>query len=114
MIVAAGIGIGRIGMYCRLHLPARLVHAIGTSLQPPSFREPSSPAAQERDDVSCSSFHTFRVQCDRALRLLWSAMTVHLVNPSHLSFGVGVITPRWLFVLGAATPAGIRTATHRR
>jgi radical SAM superfamily enzyme YgiQ (UPF0313 family) len=31
--------------------------------------------------------------------------TVHLVNPSHLSFGVGVITPRWLFVLGAATPA---------
>jgi len=32
-------------------------------------------------------------------------MTVHLVNPSHLAFGVGVITPRWLFVLGAATPA---------
>jgi tRNA A37 methylthiotransferase MiaB len=32
-------------------------------------------------------------------------MTVHLVNPSHLSFGVGVITPRWLFVLGGATPA---------
>jgi radical SAM superfamily enzyme YgiQ (UPF0313 family) len=31
-------------------------------------------------------------------------MTVHLINPSHLSFGVGVITPRWLFVLGAATP----------
>ena len=23
-------------------------------------------------------------------------MIVHLVNPSHLSFGVGVITPRWL------------------
>src|SRR4051812_5186017 len=32
-------------------------------------------------------------------------MTVHLVNPSHLSFGVGVITPRWLFVLASATPA---------
>jgi len=32
-------------------------------------------------------------------------MTIHLVNPSHLSFGVGVITPRWLFVLGGATPA---------
>ena len=31
-------------------------------------------------------------------------VTIHLVNPSHLSFGVGVITPRWLFVLGAATP----------
>jgi tRNA A37 methylthiotransferase MiaB len=32
-------------------------------------------------------------------------MTVHLVNPSHISFGVGVITPRWLFVLAGATPA---------
>jgi len=31
--------------------------------------------------------------------------TVHLVNPSHISFGVGVITPRWLFVLASATPA---------
>lgn len=31
-------------------------------------------------------------------------MSVHLVNPSHLSFGVGVITPRWLFVLAGATP----------
>ncbi|MGB2714699.1 MAG: radical SAM protein [Vicinamibacterales bacterium] len=31
-------------------------------------------------------------------------MTVRLINPSHLSFGVGVITPRWLFVLAAATP----------
>ncbi len=31
-------------------------------------------------------------------------MTVHIVNPSHLSFGVGVITPRWLFVLAGATP----------
>ena len=41
-------------------------------------------------------------------------MTVHLVNPSHLSFGVGVITPRWLFVLGAATPAAYGRTTHRR
>jgi hypothetical protein len=31
------------------------------------------------------------------------------VNPSHLSFGVGVITPRWLFVLGATTPASYGT-----
>src|SRR6266540_2941592 len=28
---------------------------------------------------------------------------VHLVNPSTKSFGVGVITPRWLYVLAAAT-----------
>ena len=31
-------------------------------------------------------------------------MKVHLVNPSDVSFGIGVITPRWLFVLAAATP----------
>ena len=31
-------------------------------------------------------------------------MRVHLVNPSALSFGIGVITPRWLYVLAAATP----------
>ncbi len=30
---------------------------------------------------------------------------VHLVNPSHISFGTSVITPRWLYVLAAATPA---------
>jgi hypothetical protein len=29
---------------------------------------------------------------------------VHLVNPSDLSFGIAVITPRWLYVLAAATP----------
>jgi len=32
-------------------------------------------------------------------------MNVHLVNPSHTSFGTAVITPRWLFVIAAATPA---------
>ena len=32
-------------------------------------------------------------------------MKVHLINPSALAFGVGVITPRWLYVLAAATPA---------
>src|SRR5579862_97970 len=34
------------------------------------------------------------------------SMRVHLVNPSDVSFGIGVITPRWLYVLAAATPAG--------
>src|SRR5712691_5996107 len=33
-----------------------------------------------------------------------SVMRVHLVNPSDSSFGIGVITPRWLYVLAAATP----------
>ena len=32
-------------------------------------------------------------------------MRIHLINPSHLSFGVAVITPRWLFVLAGATPS---------
>ncbi len=32
-------------------------------------------------------------------------MKVHLVNPSDKSFGTAVITPRWLYVLAAATPA---------
>ncbi len=27
-------------------------------------------------------------------------MPVHLVNPSDVEFGVGMITPRWLYVLG--------------
>jgi radical SAM superfamily enzyme YgiQ (UPF0313 family) len=31
-------------------------------------------------------------------------MRVHLVNPSHISFGMAVITPRWLYVLAGATP----------
>lgn len=32
-------------------------------------------------------------------------MTVYLVNPSDVAFGVAVITPRWMYVLAAATPA---------
>jgi tRNA A37 methylthiotransferase MiaB len=36
-------------------------------------------------------------------------MTVYLVNPSHVSFGIGVITPRWLFVLASATPEAYGT-----
>ncbi len=32
-------------------------------------------------------------------------MRVHLINPSEVSFGTAVITPRWLYVLAAATPA---------
>jgi hypothetical protein len=32
-------------------------------------------------------------------------MKIHLVNPSDVSFGVAVITPRWLYVIAGATPA---------
>ena len=31
-------------------------------------------------------------------------MKIHLINPSNVSFGTAVITPRWLYVLAAATP----------
>ncbi len=34
-------------------------------------------------------------------------MRIHLVNPSDNSFGTAVITPRWLFVLAAATPRDV-------
>ncbi len=32
-------------------------------------------------------------------------LRVYIVNPSHFSFGSAIITPRWLYVLAAATPA---------
>ena len=32
-------------------------------------------------------------------------MRVHLINPSSVSFGTAVITPRWQYVLAAATPS---------
>jgi radical SAM superfamily enzyme YgiQ (UPF0313 family) len=31
-------------------------------------------------------------------------MRIHLINPSDVAFGAAVITPRWLYVLAAATP----------
>jgi radical SAM superfamily enzyme YgiQ (UPF0313 family) len=31
-------------------------------------------------------------------------MHIHIVNPSDVAFGTAVITPRWLYVLAAATP----------
>ncbi len=36
-------------------------------------------------------------------------MRIHLINPSDISFGTAVITPRWLYVLAAATPAAFGT-----
>ena len=55
--------------------------------------------------VSLCMYHFAHHETAQVDRLRVSTlMTVHLVNPSHLSFGIGVITPRWLFVLAAATP----------
>jgi len=38
-------------------------------------------------------------------------MAVHLVNPSDVSFGTAVITPRWLYVMAAATPSEVGDPT---
>ena len=32
-------------------------------------------------------------------------MSVHLVNPSDVSFGISLVAPRWLYVLAGATPS---------
>jgi radical SAM superfamily enzyme YgiQ (UPF0313 family) len=49
--------------------------------------------------------HNQAAACDSGWRVSKEPVVrVHLVNPSHLSFGVGVITPRWLYVLAGATP----------
>jgi len=34
-------------------------------------------------------------------------MRIHLINPSDVAFGAAVITPRWLYVLAAATPTDL-------
>src|SRR6202041_478710 len=51
------------------------------------------------------SFHS-RTLCEPTVlaRGKVGFLSVHLVNPSDNSFGTAVITPRWLFVLAAATP----------
>ena len=57
-----------------------------------------------RDGLCCSvnvSRHQIRRQQGMGLR-------VHLINPSDTAFGTAVITPRWLFVLAAATPDELR------
>ena len=45
------------------------------------------------------------MSCERA--------RVHLINPSQVSFGVAVITPRWLYVLAAATGTRWGDPHHR-
>ena len=54
------------------------------------------------------------VQQEAGRLLLRCRVRVHLVNPSDVSFGTAVITPRWLYVLAAATPARFGDPAHRR
>ena len=41
-------------------------------------------------------------------------MTVYLINPSHVSFGIGVITPRWLVRPGVRDAGEVRPADAGR
>ena len=67
--------------------------------------------------ITPNSFQASSVGHSSLTPFIWSRiayMRVHLVNPSHVSFGVGVITPRWLYVLAAATPATYGDPLHLR
>src|SRR3982750_45216 len=57
-----------------------------------SIRTPNTAAVQSTVEPSLHNGNT-------------RPMRVQLINPSDTSFGTAVITPRWLFVLAAATPA---------
>jgi hypothetical protein len=61
-----------------------------------SSREPSIAHDRRRRPCSLGQPYSHEERLD--------SMSVHLVNPSDNSFGTAVITPRWLFVLAAATP----------
>ena len=80
-------------------------------LEAPTNRELNTRADEPADVIRNSRAAERRVQVRGGMLttpIQPDKMTVHLVNPSHLAFGVGVITPRWLFVLAGATPASFR------
>ena len=53
-----------------------------------------------RAEARCGSRLRQGNRCQRRL----TGLKVHLINPSSVSFGTAVITPRWQYVLAAATP----------
>ena len=55
--------------------------------------------ASGKVDCFCRERPVSRLASEKDNRL-----RVHLINPSDTAFGTAVITPRWLFVLAAATP----------
>src|SRR6187402_3377012 len=77
-----------------------------------------APYSLARNDLSLGATMHFTSSGDRRYyrpgghRMLGAPrMTVHLINPSDNSFGTAVITPRWLFVLAAATPRSMGDPT---
>jgi radical SAM superfamily enzyme YgiQ (UPF0313 family) len=69
-------------------------------------QEFSWPALAAQPQLGADSFHPQSLCVPTVLaRRKVGVLSVHLVNPSDNSFGTAVITPRWLFVLAAATPS---------
>jgi radical SAM superfamily enzyme YgiQ (UPF0313 family) len=68
--------------------------------------EYSWPALGAWPQLGVDSFH-YPTLCEPTVlaRGKVGLLSVRLVNPSDNSFGTAVITPRWLFVLAAATPS---------
>src|ERR1700733_11920023 len=65
----------------------------------------SWPALRAQPQLGADSFH-YQALCESPSHAEKGRfLSVHLVNPSDNSFGTAVITPRWLFVLAAATPS---------
>jgi radical SAM superfamily enzyme YgiQ (UPF0313 family) len=65
------------------------------------------PGAQPREKSGLIGHSSHSMREGGTVRLCLSGVRIHLINPSHLSFGVAVITPRWLYVLAAATPTSM-------
>src|SRR5262249_41220027 len=63
------------------------------------------PRLHEGGDRDRRLLHPIRQEDRRVLLSRGDSVRIHLINPSDLSFGTAVITPRWLYVLAAATPA---------
>ena len=83
---------------CRSLTPSALPH--GPQPQTPASRWGSArrrAASQPPDSSAASANESRTLSEDHRVR-------IHLVNPSDVSFGTAVITPRWLYVLAAATP----------
>src|SRR4029453_16163482 len=83
-------GAGR-EMYGRLHFRQTGATPLMTSPQPPK------PDQLPRRSVTMSGAVSLQYFPARAIAssVASTAMRVHLGNPSHISFGIGVITPRW-------------------
>ena len=83
------------------------VHVVGGKPFPHKFTGAQEDRLYNSEQTHANPFWFNWAPYGSARQLVFNGenMKVHLVNPSHRSFGTAVITPRWLFVIAAATPA---------